>query len=287
VSAGPSEKEIKQEQKEEEKEKRGEQAAENTEHLHHGLEEMEKTPAGGKTGIHSGSADFGAPGYPDPERSSAMAASLQSPHGETHQSGPTKGEAEFPPAERPVEVQAKGEAQFGAQAHPPATEMQSGDPKGQPHETAAQGQASQPQAQSDHQAHDTAAQGQGQGQSNQSQEPKGQVHETAPAQGHAEFGGQGQSNQAQSDHQPHQAEAHGDASFGAHNYPNPEREQQMATSLNSPGGGAQGAAEHSSATYNVSNGAQPREMPPTEQSASQIANTQQPPQPPSDPDHKH
>lgn len=272
MTAGPSEKEIKQEGKQEEKDKRSEQAAENTEQLHHGLEKTENSPEGGKSGIHSGTATFGAPGYPDPERSSAMAASLQSPQGEAHQTAPAKGGAEMPPTERPVEVQAKGEAQFGAQAHPDpersaAAAMQSGEPKGQAHEATAQGQ----------------------GQSAQSPEPKGQVHETAAAQGHAEFSGPAQSSQSQApDHQVHQTEAKGDASFGSHNYPNPEREQQMATSLNSPGGGGgQGVAEHSSATYNVSNGAQPREVPPTEQSASQIANTQQPPKPPSDPDHNH
>jgi hypothetical protein len=274
VTAGPSEKEIKQEEKEHQKDERSEQAAENVEQLHHGLEKAEDSPEGGKTSIHSGSATFGAPGYPDPERSSAMAASLQSPQGEAHQTAPAKGGAEIPPTERPVEVQAKGEAQFGAQAHPDpersaAAAMQSGEPKGQAHEATAQGQ----------------------GQPNQSPEPKGQAQQTAAVQGHAEFGGQGQSSQsqAQPDHQPHQTEAKGEASFGAHNYPNPEREQQMATSLNPPGGGGgQGAAEHSSATYNVSNGAQPREMPPTEHSASQIANTQPPPpQQQPDPNHGH
>ncbi len=252
VTAGPSEKELKQEEKQHQKDERSEQAAQNTEQLHHGLEEMEKSSEGGKTGIHPGGAEFGAPGYPDPERSAAMQASLQSPEGEAHQTAPVKGGAEFPPTERPVEIQAKGEAQFGVQAHP--------DPE------------------------------RSAGSAMQSGEPKGQVHETAPAQGHAELGGPGQSNQSQGqsqqDQQAHQTEARGEASFGSHNYPNPEREQQMATALNSPGGGA-GAAEHSSATYSASNGAQPREMPPTEQSASQIANTQPPPQQPSDPDHGH
>ena len=254
VTAGPSEKELKQDEKEHQKDERSEQAAQNTEQLHHGLEEMEKSSDGGKTGVHPGSADFGAPGYPDPERSSAMAASLQSPQGEAHQTAPTQGGAEIPPTERPVDVQAKGEAQFAAQAHP------------DPERSAAAGM--------------------------QSGEPKGQVHETAATQGHAEFGGQGQSSQSQAQSQPdqqvHQTEVRGEASFGSHNYPNPEREQQMASSLNSRGAGAgAGAAEHTSATYSASNGAQPREMPPAEQSASQIANTQPPPPQQPDPDHSH
>ena len=199
--------------------------------------------------MHPGSADFGAPGYPDPERSSAMAASLQSPHGESHQTAPTQGGAEMPPTERPVEAQAKGEAQAGAQAHPDpehsaAAVAQTSEPKGHAQEPAAQGHAPP----------------------NQAPETKGASHETAPAQGHAESAGQGQSNhkpQGQPDHQAHQTEVRGEASFGAHNYPTPEREPHTAASLSSPGGGGgQGAAEHSSATYNVSNGAQPREMPP-------------------------
>ncbi len=252
VTAGPSEKELKQEEKQQQKDDRSEQAAQNTEQLHHGLEEIEKSSGGGKTDIHPGGADFGAPGYPDPERSAAMQASLQSPQGAAHQTEPAQGDAKFPPTERPVEIQAKGEAQFGAQAHP------------DPERSAGSGI--------------------------QSGEPKGEVHETAAVQGNAEFKGQGPSNPSQGqspqDQQAHQTEARGEASFGSHNYPNPEREQQMAAALQSPAGGA-GAAEHSSATYSASNGAQPREMPPTEQSASQIAQTQPPPQQPNDPDHGH
>ena len=291
VSAGPTKEEQKSEEQQKRQDENSEIAADNAEGLHHSVEEIEKDKGKDKPkdAVESepinGDASFGAPAFPDAERSADLSQKLESPEGKEQQSAPVKGDVEPPqevPAAQTQEI--KGSAEFGNQGIPDPERssnaaMQPQEPQGQGQgqdQAARAGPAASSKTSHLHRTmHRVRTSPQGQDHAQGENQAPGEVHEVS-AKGQAEFGGQ------QTDTTVHEREAQGEADFGAHNYPNPEHETEMAGAMSGKHG-----AEQTSQAYSVSGDGQPHEMPPTEHPASEMATARQPDQPPKDDGHDH